>query len=537
MHAPQLDRVKHRVRVCFIAVLLAWATLLPAGEKTAAQLYKEAQKAEKAGEITKAYILYSEAALKDPANPQLWGKAQSMRPAVASPNVAINPSSAKEASSELDPSVTGSISELEIAETRRLLPPPELKGNPGTKDFDLKGDSKQLFEQVAKAFGLEVIFDAGYEPKTTLRLQLTDANFREAMRAVEAASDSFAIPVSPRQMLIANDTVQKRTELDRTIAIVIPAPEPFAIQELQEIATGIRGTLDIQRITVDYQRRLIMIRDHVSKVRMAEKLLRDLMQPRPMVAIEVELMTTDETSSLSYGLSLPDSLALVWFGHSSILSAVYPAGFANFLGFGGGKSVIGLGVTNASLFLNVSKSNSQTVLRSEIITSDQQAASLHVGDKYPIVTNLYLGTTTGTGPTYSPPPSFTFEDLGLLLKITPRVHGMDEMTLEVESEFKLLGSQTVDGIPVISNRKFQSKVRVRNGEWAILSGLMTESESKTISGIAGLSVVPVLRNNKGNRNRGETLIVLKPHLLNLPPTESVSKAAWVGTESRPRTAF
>ena len=537
MHARRPLDVKHHVRVCVIVLLSAWASLSLASEKTAAQLYKEAQKAEKAGEITKAYILYSEAALKDPANPKLWGKAQTMRPAVASPKIAIDPASAKDAAPELDSSILGSITDLDLAETRRLLPPPELKANHGTKNFDLKGDSKQLIEQVASAFGLEVVFDAGYQPKTALRLQLMDADYLDAMRAIEAATDSFAIPVSSRQLLIANDTAQKRTELDSTVAIVIPAPEPFATQELQEIATGIRGTLDIPRITVDLQRRLILIRDHMTKIRMAQKLLRDLMQPRPVVAVEVELMTTDETSSLSYGLSLPDSLALVWFGHSSILSAIHPAGFANFLGFGGGKSLIGLGVTNASLFLNVSKSSSQTVLRSEIIASDGQAATLHVGDKYPIVNNLYLGTTSSTGQSYTPPPSFTFEDLGLLLKITPHVHGMDEMTLEVESEFKLLGSQAVDGIPIISNRKFQSKVRIRNGEWAVLSGLMTESESKTISGIAGLSVVPVLRNNKGNRNRGETLIVLKPHLLNLPPTEWITNAAWVGTETRPRTAF
>jgi general secretion pathway protein D len=111
------------------------------------------------------------------------------------------------------------------------------------------------------------------------------------------------------------------------------------------------------------------------------------------------------------------------------------------------------------------------------------------------------------------------------------------MTLEVEAEFKLLGTTSVDNIPVISNRKFQSKARLVNGEWAVLAGLMNGSEAKTMSGLAGLSVIPFLNNNNTTLTHTETLVILKPHLLNLPPTETFTRSAWVGTETRPRTAL
>ena len=507
-------------------------------DKTASQLVKEAQKAEKSGELGRAYLLYSEAAVKDPENPILWGKMRILRPAVG--NLHLETGTDKDAESGKfteDPSIVGSLSERDLIESRRPLPPPELKPTAALKEFDIRGDSQQLFEQVSKAYGFQAIFDPGYQTKTNLRLQLTEGDYHDAFRALEAASESFVIPLNSHQLLVANDTAQKRTELDRTAAIVIPVPEPFTIQEVQEIATAVRGTLDIQRLMVDYQRRLLLIRDRVSRVRLAEKLIADLMKPKPQVAIEVELLSTDVNSALTYGLSLPNSIPLVWFGQSTTLSTMIPAGFANFLGFGGGKSFLGLGVTNASLFLNASKSNSRTMLRAEVVSSDGQAASLHIGDKYPIVTQGYFGTTTGTGKVYTPPPTFNFEDLGLVLKITPHVHGLEATTLEVEAEFKLLGSQTVDNIPIISNRKFQSKIRLENGEWAVLAGLMSDSDAVTVSGIAGLSVIPVLRNNNRTRAHGETLIVLKPHLLNLPPTESVTEAAWVGTETKPRTAL
>jgi general secretion pathway protein D len=433
----------------------------------------------------------------------------------------------------------GSITDQDILESRKLLPPAHIEAAPGTQKLDLKGDAKALFGLLAKAFHVEVIYDPAYQPKTGLRLQLADSDFEDAWRAVEAATDSFGVPLNAHQLLVANDTTQKRTEFDRTAVVVVPAPEPFTVQDLQEVATAIRGTLDIQHLVVDTARRLVLVRDRVSKIRLAQKLIDDLMRPKPQVAIDVELLEIDDSYTLNWGLSLPSSFALVWFGapNSTRVTTSVPSGYTAYIGFSGGKSLLGLGITSAQLFATVTKGVTTTVLRSEVLASQGQAATLHVGDKYPIVTSGYFGATTGTGTVYTPPPTINFEDLGLVLKVTPYVHGLDEMTLEVEAEFKLLGTTSVDNIPVISNRKFQSKVRLMNGQWAILAGLMNGSEAKTMSGLAGLSVIPFLNNNNKTLSHTETLIVLKPHLLNLPPTETMTRAAWFGTEGRPRTAL
>src|SRR5207302_10256048 len=104
-----------------------------------------------------------------------------------------------------------------------------------------------------------VVFDSAYQPKAGLRFQLEDSDFRDALEALQAATDSFVIPVADHLMLVANDTQQKRTELESTAAVVIPVPEPFALQEVQEIATGIRGLLDLQRLMLDGPHRLILI--------------------------------------------------------------------------------------------------------------------------------------------------------------------------------------------------------------------------------------------------------------------------------------
>ena len=169
---------------------------------------------------------------------------------------------------------------------------------------------------------------------------------------------------------------------------------------------------------------------------------------------------------------------------------------------------------------------------------DGLPATFHVGNRYPILTSGYFGPSSFSGAgAYRPPPSFNFEDLGLILKMTPRIHGTDETSLEVEAEFKVLAGEALNGIPVISSRKLTSKVRLKNNEWATVAGLMTANEARSISGLAGLSQIPgfgaLVRQNNKSRDGEEIVILLRPRLLSLPPDESATRSVWVGTETRP----
>ena len=514
-----------RFILALLPAALAW------GAVTADQLFEQARKAEHAGQTVRAYLLYAQAAAADPSNLAYWERAQALRPMASLMRDTPSPLPGP-APENIDRSLFGTITDEDLDQARKPLPPPALNAAAEAQDFDLRGDSKAVWEQVAKAFHLMVLFDTAYQPVPAVRFQLSGADYREALRAVEAATNSFLTPVSDRLIFVANDNPGKRTEFESTAAVVIPFPETISVQELQEISTGVRGTLDMTRLMVDTQRHLILIRDRVTKVRLAQKLFQDLLRPRAQVAIEVEILTTDRSSALSYGLSLPTSYPLVSFSTKPNLLSSIPSGFTNFLALGGGASLLGFGVTNAQLFATVAKSNASTVLRSEVVALDGQPSTLHVGERYPLITNTYIGNTSGGGAVFIPPPTFNFEDLGLLLKITPHIHGADEVTLDVDAEFKLLGAAAVDGIPIISSRKYESKARVMSGQWAVMAGLMTSSEARTITGIPILSLIPLLRSNKTNTDYGETLIVLKPHLLISPPSESATWRAWCGTETK-----
>jgi general secretion pathway protein D len=538
VHSPNSVNplVKVRRSISWSVAVTFFACFQLAAATPAEQLFRQAQKAERAGQIVQAYLLYAEAAAADPTNIDYWTRAQALRPA-ASLVETSPPKPGDLASDKIDRTLFGSIPAADLEAARKPLPPAQLAAEPGLRDYDFRGDSRQLWEQAAASLNLKVLFDTAYQPTKAFHFELTRADYRDALRALQAATDSFLVPISPRLIFIANDSQQKRTEFEQTAAVAVPFPETISVQELQEVATAIRGALDSQKIMVDTTRHLIVIRDKVSKVRLAEKLLQDLLRPRAQVSIEVEILALDESSTLNYGLQLQTSFPVVSFVMRSYLTRTIPAGFSTFLAFGGGGSLLGLGITSAELFATVSKSNSQSIFKTQVVALDGQPASLHVGEKYPIITSGYFGNTAGSGTVYTPPPTINFEDLGLLIKVTPHVISEDQVALDLDAEVKLLGATSSNGIPVVANTQYQSKVEVGTGEWAVLSGLMSTQEAKVITGLPILSYIPLLRNNTITKDQSATLIILKPHVTIAPPSESPAWKVWAGSETRTPSEF
>jgi general secretion pathway protein D len=522
--------------------------LCPAAESPRS-LAKDAAQAEKRGDVVKAYLLYSQAAAADPKNRSYWVRSQALRtralrqsnslPAVLTQ--AVPPVADPEAVTAV---VGDAILPAEEEESRRPLPPAELGPTPGLKSFHIRGDAKSLFQQVTQAFGLDTVFDIDYVAGQPVRFDLDEVNARNALRALEAATSSFVVPLSPKLLMIYKDTQQKRTEAEPTMAVTLSLPHPVSVQEAQELARAVQQCIEIQRFAVDSNRRLVLIKDRVSKVRAAQELYSNLLTHRSQVLIEVELLDVADTFERNYGMTLPTSSAMSFLGRSTIPSAarrglrIIPdimPGFTRFLLAGGGLTTIAFAITDASAFASYTRSSALSLYRSQIRAVDSQAATLHVGDKYPIITQQYMGDTTGVN-SLAIPPTFNFEDLGLSLKITPRVHSQYEVSLTVEAEYKVLGSGSYNGIPVISNRKFASTVRLRNGEYGVLAGMISSSEARSVSGLPFLAQMPllhhVLASNTSSRNSGEALVVIKPQIIDSAASENPSRTIYTGTEAR-----
>jgi general secretion pathway protein D len=74
--------------------------------------------------------------------------------------------------------------------------------------------------------------------------------------------------------------------------------------------------------------------------------------------------------------------------------------------------------------------------------------------------------------------------------------------------------------PVISQKKISHDIRMREGEVGLLGGLINVQDTKTVTGIPGLSSIPLIKHlfsgDSIERDRNELMIVLIPHVIRRP---------------------
>jgi general secretion pathway protein D len=533
----RLNFLAARIFAFFCCVVLASAA---SGPDIAKRLADRARNARDAGEVVRAYMLYNEAARRDPSNASypasrdalaptanLMMKTQLEEPVVAADIVTVEREAA-EAEASANPPAPGMV-ELQ----RSLASFPHVTPKDIKRDFDIHGDEISLIQQVASAYGVRAAWDPQLDAKSNLQLRITQADFRTAMEGLTAVTNTFVFPISTNTLYFARDSEAKRNELEPLILLTIPLPDSLGEKDLVDVANAVRGVLNIRSFGWDSVSRTVFIRDRVTRALTARSLLEALLLPKAQVELEVQVLTFDDQTTYHYGISPPTSVTMLNFGKLNLGSVLSNIGtFTQFFTFGGGLSLFGLAVGDASLFASYSKSVARTNYDSVTVTSDGQTANVHFGEKYPIAQSLYTGFAQSAASIYTPVPQVQQEDLGLALKMTPHVNGEGDVMLNVEAEYKALGALTINTVPSIDQRKFTGNVVLRDGEWAIIAGLDQNSINNSRDGLAGLTDIPglnqVLSENMRSKSKSQTLIMIKPRVTRLPMSATISPQYLLG---------
>ncbi len=131
-----------------------------------------------------------------------------------------------------------------------------------------------------------------------------------------------------------------------------------------------------------------------------------------------------------------------------------------------------------------------------------------------------------TGPTLTTPtPTVTYQDIGLVLKITPTVHDATEMSLDIDAGFTTLGANASgSNIPAIQQRKYPgqsaaSRRRMGGACGPRANHRRLHQQRNRGPGQHSDPGTLVSHGHHWRRSSDQTLIVLKPRLINLPPWE------------------
>ncbi|HEX7895486.1 MAG TPA: cohesin domain-containing protein, partial [Terriglobales bacterium] len=134
---------------------------------------------------------------------------------------------------------------------------------------------------------------------------------------------------------------------------------------------------------------------------------------------------------------------------------------------------------------------------------------------------------------------FQYQDVGVNIDVTPRVHGNGDVTLKVTMDISAVtGQSNIGGIsqPIIGQRKIEHEVNLREGEASLMGGMLEDLNSKSLSGIPGLAQIPLLKylfgQTQTEHRQTETVFVLIPHIVRRQVLTALNEEAIdVGTAS------
>lgn len=536
------------VRKALLGLLVAVLACGTVSGQSAAELFGKGNRARKAGRHIEAYIYYSRARALDPANSTYLHAARGVRRGAAQllaaageyrTAIEMAPDS-WEFESLASATAAPPVAADPAAPTKpRLTQPPTLTYSDHDAAFRFRGEIGAAYRQVATEFGFEVLFEEEFDTSRPVRADLAECDLPCALRALGEISKSFAVPVNSELLLVAPDTSAKRTDLQTAAVATIPFTGALTPEEATEVGQAAQQVLEIKRFQASAAGRAIILRDSTWKAKMARVLIDNLLHPRAEVVIEVHILGVSSGRIVRAGIGLPTS-----FPVTRLTTSADSSGAERLIGLGGGQSSFGIALGDASALATLNASSSQAIHTAQLRATHGMPVEFHVGERYPIATGQYSsGGQDSQQPGYvQPPPSITFEDLGLNLTVTPWIHTAQETSLDIEANLRLLSGGAVNDVPILSNRELKSHVRLRSGEFAIVSGMAVYELRKSGRGPWGLGSIPGLGSLflPGERrwNQNDLIVLVRPRLTRLPPGEIAGSIEFLyGTEQRPLPAL
>jgi general secretion pathway protein D len=578
-------------RVTHLAALFVVASLLAGCHQTNTE-FQEGRKAEALQDYDTALVHYHRAAQADPTDAEYKLREVHMRSTAASWHmeqgrkaaqngdlqlalsefekaVAIDPSNmAAEQQAKSTAELLTAVNNMEKPEQddssedekELLAGPPQLRPlSQEPLNLKMTNDSKVVFETMAKLAGLSVIFDPDYVSHR-VTVDLPGVTLEQGLDAVSFESKAFWKPLTSSVIEVAPDNAQKRKDIEDEVVGTFYISNSLTQQDLTEIVNGLRQLLDLHRVQQVNAQNAIVIRDTPDKLDLAGKIIRDIDKAKPEVLLHVQVLSADRDRMRQLGILPGQNVSLAFNPRCSVQPTNSGCSSSSSTASSTSTSPLQITLNNlkhlasadysltlpgASAEAILTDSKTKIIQDPEIRVTDGEKATLKIGQRVPVATG---STQAATGVAASAAVAslvntqFTYIDVGVNIEAQPRVHPDGEVSMKLVVEVSSVASfQTIGGIqePVISQRKIEHEVRLKDGEVNILGGLIERTDTDTLNGIPGPADVPVLKylfsQDSKEVEDDEVLIVLTPHILRFPSinAENLRRLA-AGTDSNVR---
>lgn len=252
--------------------------------------------------------------------------------------------------------------------------------------------------------------------------------------------------------------------------------------------------------------------------RSLEETIKSLDHVRQQVYVKAKIIEISESKAkevgIKYGLSggKVGSSGLYTFdtslGDGAISAVSLDSALSSAISIPTLTSGIALG---ANISLLNSNGAANVLSEPSILCIDNQESSIYVGKTESISSGVTQGVGTGITQNY------TRQDIGLTLKIKPRLSNDDKVLLGVNAKLEDIEAGSVPDRPSTTKREVITSAIVNNGESVIVGGLIREKNDQYNTKIPLLGDLPLIGNLFKNKDQSaekvNLVIVLTPYII------------------------
>jgi general secretion pathway protein D len=168
-----------------------------------------------------------------------------------------------------------------------------------------------------------------------------------------------------------------------------------------------------------------------------------------------------------------------------------------------------------------------------IVTTDNEEATLNVGQEVPFVTGSFTNTG-GAGGSVNPFQTINRQQIGVKLSITPQINESNSLVLDINQEISSIAQSAGGAVDLITNQRIiETTVIVDDGEILVLGGLLEDVLRESNQRVPVLGSIPFL----GNLFRSKKTEKVKTNLMIFIRAEILRDSSQIAIETNAKYNF
>lgn len=386
---------------------------------------------------------------------------------------------------------------------------------------------EQVFEILSETSGVNFLFDREVRKDQTVTIFLRKTTVADAIHLILITNQLEQLVVDDNTVIIHPATSAKQREYQQ---LTVKAFQ-LVHGDAQNMANILKSLLKARDIVIDDRLNMIVMRDGVETIRLAEKLVALHDVPSPEVMLEVTVLEVKRSRLQDLGIRWPDQMTL-----SPLASSRTTLTLSDLINLNSDR--VGVGI--APLTINASRQfgDANILANPRIRAQNNQTANILIGERVPNIT----ATSTSTGFVSE---SVQYVDVGLKLDVQPTIYPNDEVaikvSLEVSNIIRQISTSSGSVVFQIGTRTATTTLRLRDGENQVLAGLITDEMRNDSYAIPGLNDIPIIgrlfSSQLDENQKTEIVLSITPRLIRNVRPPTLERATFQsGTEAAPKSS-